>query len=212
MGLFNLFSKKPPKPYQNDGLNRAYDLLFCDDLALYQQENQSTGYPWAVLLADAPTPEQLQAVAADKILEARARLLAYRRLAASGVFIDHREILGVVVEVGLPGGLDVLAAFSEGGARYLNQAEKLLVWETQTPESRQLLDQLFAASLAVVNQIGKWEQPRRPFPPNGMVRLTFLVSDGLYFGEGPFEVLQADPMGGPVLAAATQLMAYLTEQ
>ncbi len=212
MGLFNLFSKKPAKPYQNDGLNRVYDLLFCDDLALYQQDNQSTGYPWAVLLADAPTPEQLQAVATDKTLEARARLLAYRRLAASGAFIDHREILGVVVEVGLPGGLDVLAAFSEGGARYLNQAEKLLVWETQTPESRQLLDQLFAASLAVVNQIGKWEQPRRPFPPNGMVRLTFLVSDGLYFGEGPFEVLQADPMGGPVLAAATQLMTYLTEQ
>lgn len=212
MGLFNIFAKKPVKPYKNDGLNTVYDLLFCDDLALYQQDARPTGYPWAVLLAAASTPEQLQAVAADKTLEARPRLLAYRRLAATGAFIDHREILGVVVEVGLPAGLDVLAAFSEGSARYLNQAEKLLVWETQTTASRQLLDQLFAASLPVVNQIGKWDQPRRPFPPNGMVRLTFLVSDGLYFGEGPFDVLQADPMGGPVLAAATQLMAYLTQQ
>ena len=76
----------------------------------------------------------------------------------------------MVVEVGLPGGLDVLAAFSEGGARYINQAEKLLVWETQTPESRQLIDELFAASITVVNQIGTWDQPRRPFPPSGMVR------------------------------------------
>lgn len=212
MGIFNIFSKKPAKPYQNDGLNHVYALLFCDDIALYRQTTAPTAYPWTVLLAAAPTTTQLQAVATDKTLEARQRLLAYRLLAASGTPIDHREILGVVVEVGLPGGLDVLAAFSEGGARYLNQAEKLLVWETQTPESRQLIDELFAASLTVVNQIGKWDQPRRPFPPNGMVRLTFLVSDGLYFGEGPFEVLQADPKGGPVLAAATQLMAYLTQQ
>ncbi len=212
MGIFNIFSKKPVQPYRNDGLNKVYELLFCDNIARYRQDPRPTGYPWAVLLEEASTPDQLQAVAADKTLEARQRLLAYHRLAASGSFIDHREILGVVVEVGLPGGLDVLAAFSEGGARYLNQAEKLLVWETQTLESRQLLDQLFAASLTVVNQIGKWDQPRRPFPPNGRVRLTFLVSDGLYFGEGPFEVLQADPMGGPVIAAATQLMAYLTQQ
>jgi hypothetical protein len=212
MGIFSLFSKKPAKPYQNDGLNRVYDLLFCDDITLYQKPEPPTAYPWTVLLAAEPTTAQLQAVAADKTLEARQRLLAYRLLAASGAFIDHREILGVVVEVGLPGGLDVLAAFSEGGARYLNQAEKLLVWEAQTEESRQLLDELFAASLTVVNQIGKWDQPRRPFPATGMVRLTFLVSDGLYFGEGPFEILQADPMGGPVIAVATRLMAYLTHQ
>ncbi|GAB3638662.1 hypothetical protein GCM10027422_42520 [Hymenobacter arcticus] len=212
MGIFNIFSKKPAKPYQNDGLNHVYELLFCDDIALYRQTTEPTAYPWTVLLAAAPSTAQLQAVATDKTLEARQRLLAYRLLTASGAPIDHREILGVVVEVGLPGGLDVLAAFSEGGARYLNQAEKLLVWETQTPESRRLIDELFDASLTVVNQIGKWEQPRRPFPPNGMVRLTFLVSDGLYFGEGPFEVLQADPMGGPVIAVATRLMAYLTQQ
>lgn len=212
MGIFNLFAKKSAKPYQNDGLNQVYELLFCDDITLYRKTTEPTTYPWPVLLAAAPTPAQLQAVAADKTLEARQRLLAYRLLAASGAPIAQREILGVVVEVGLPGGLDVLAAFSEGGARYLNQAEKLLVWEAQTPESRRLLDELFAASLPVVNQIGRWDQPRRPFPPTGMVRLSFLVSDGLYFGEGPLEVLQADPMGGPVMAAATRLMAYLTQQ
>jgi hypothetical protein len=41
--------------------------------------------------------------------------------------------------------------------------------------------------------------------------MTFLVSDGLYFGEGPFNALQKDPMGGPVLAKATQLVQRAVE-
>lgn len=212
MGLFNFFSKKPTQPYRNESLNRLYNLLFCDDIALYKTENHSTDYPWDILLAATPAPSQLAAVADDKTLEARQRLLAYRLLSAEGLPpAGRQELLAVVVEVGLPGGLDVLAAFSEGGARYFNQAEKLLVWESRTEHSTQLIDQLFEESLRVVNQIGKWDQKRRPAPQNGVARMSFLVSDGLYFGEGPFELMQADPMGGPVIAAATQLMSYLTQ-
>lgn len=36
--------------------------------------------------------------------------------------------------------------------------------------------------------------------------MTFLVSDGLYFGEGRFEALQQDAMAGPVLAKASELL------
>jgi len=211
MGLFDLFSKKRRVPYQNESLNRLYELLFCDDIALYKTENHPTEYPWNVLLAAAPDQTKLAAVATDQNLEARQRLLAYRLLAAGGAPVQRQELLGVVVEVGLPGGLDVLAAFEDGGARYFNQAEKLLIWETSTPQSAHLIQALFAESLRVVNRIGKWDQKRRPFPTNGTVRMSFLMSDGLYFGEGPFESMQADPMGGPVIAAATQLMSYLTQ-
>jgi len=41
--------------------------------------------------------------------------------------------------------------------------------------------------------------------------MTFLVSDGLYFGEGPFGALQQDRMAGPVLAKATQLLQRAVE-
>jgi hypothetical protein len=41
--------------------------------------------------------------------------------------------------------------------------------------------------------------------------MTFLVSDGLYFGEGPFETLQKDALGGPVLAKAAQLLQLVVE-
>lgn len=211
MGLLDLFSKKPSQPYRNESLNRLYNLLFCDDIALYKTENHPTEYPWNILLADTPDQAQLTDVAADKTLEARQRLLAYYVLSAVGSPTSTQELLGVIIEVGLPGGLDVLAAFDDGGARYFNQAEKLLIWETRTEQSTQLINQLFTESLRVVQRIGKWDKKRLPFPKNGFVRMSFLVSDGLYFGEGPFEFMQADPMGGPVIHAATQLMSYLTQ-
>jgi hypothetical protein len=65
------------------------------------------------------------------------------------------------------------------------------------------------AAAEAVAKIGPWDQPRRPPPVEGNVRLTFLVSDGLYFGEGPFSVIQEDPIGGPVLAAASELLTEI---
>jgi len=41
--------------------------------------------------------------------------------------------------------------------------------------------------------------------------MSFLVSDGLYFGEGPFEALQGDALGGSLLAKATQLVQRVVE-
>ena len=204
-------SPAPYLPYQNESFNYIYNLLFCDDLRLYQQEDKPRDYPWTALLADQPDPQQLRQLAHDPQLASRARLLAYRRLAALGEPATAPELLGVVVEVGLAGGLDVLAAYPDHSARYLNQAEKLLVWEAETPEATRLIEQLLAASRRTASQIGPWLEARRPYPAAGTVRLTFLLSDGLYFGEGPFDVLQADPLGGPVIAAATQLLVFLTE-
>ena len=201
----------PYQPYRNESFNTIYNLLFCDNPALYKADNQSTYYPWGAILAETPDRPALRQVAHDTQLEARARLLAYRRLQALGDPDPTQELLGVVVEVGLPNGLDVLAAYPDGSARYLNQAEKLLVWDAATPDSTRLIEALLAASRQTARQIGPWLEARRPYPTAGTVRLTFLMSDGLYFGEGPFEVLQADPLGGPVIAAATQLLVFLTE-
>ena len=63
----------------------------------------------------------------------------------------------------------------------------------------------------VVNKIGPWDKQRLPPPKAGNVRMTFLVSDGLYFGEGPFAVLQQDSLAGPVLSKATQLLLRAVE-
>ena len=212
MGVFNIFSKKSTKPYKGEGLNKVYDLLFCDNIDLYKSETKELIYPWDILLADTLDIDKLRAMTNDKKLEARNRILAYNLLLANGSSTNEKELLGVIVEVGLTQGLDVLAAFIDGTARYINHSEKLLVWETQTEQSHELMKKLFSESIKVVNQIGPWDKGRKPFPSKDMVRLTFLVSDGFYFGEGPFEDFQNDPMGGPVINSATELIAYLVQE
>jgi hypothetical protein len=41
------------------------------------------------------------------------------------------------------------------------------------------------------------------------VRINLLTPSGLHFGQGAFEVLASDPMGGPVIGSATRLMQEL---
>jgi hypothetical protein len=69
---------------------------------------------------------------------------------------------------------------------------------------------LLSAGDAVVH-LGPWQGERRGPPAAGDVRLSFLTAGGLYFGEGPFEALDADPLGGPILAAATAVMTEIVE-
>ncbi|MBD2756354.1 hypothetical protein [Spirosoma validum] len=207
----NSIQNTPISPYRDSSLNKIYNLLFCDTIDLYKTESQSSEYPWDTLLSDNPEPGQLAAIASDESLETRQQILAYNLLLAKGFPINTKELLGVIIEVPLADGLDVLAAFNDGTCRYINHAEKLLVWDTQTNESSHLVNQLFSDSLAVVSKIGPWEQERTPFPGEGMIKMTFLVSDGLYFGQGPFGALQADPMAGPIINSAIRLMSYLID-
>ena len=211
MALFNLFRKTSTGPYQNEGLNRIYELLFCDDIGLYRNETKGAGYPWDILLAEKPDLIKLKKVTADKTLESRQRLLAYRLVAAQEQVME-KELLGVVVEVGLRKGLDVLAAFSDGTARYFNHAENLLVWENRTAESDALVAQLFNEGVVLAKRLGAGTLPRRSPPGRNMARLSLLVSDGLCFGEGPFDALQSDPNSAPVINATTQLLAFLIKQ
>lgn len=208
----NVLTKEFDQPYQDAGLNKVYNLLFCDNIDLYKTNAPSNDYPWDCLLADRPDTTQVQEVATDQTLEARQRLLAYHLLLAHGSPIEQQELFAVIIEVALPNGLDVVAAFNDGTARYINHSEKLLVWETRTNDSNRLIDQLFLTSGEVVKRIGRWEGERQSFPTAENVRLSFLMSDGLYFGEGPFGALYADPMGGPVITSAINLMTYLTQQ
>jgi len=188
-----------------------YPLLFCDEPELYLANRQKPyTFPYNILAGDGDSV-QLRSLAADTTQESRIRLLACHQLQQAGQAIDSKELLGVVVEVALPEGLDVLAAYADGTARFLHHTGRVIIWENGTDSrSRQLIDQLLAASVKVVAQIGPWDQPRRPAPAAGMARISFLVADGLYFGEAPLNHLFNDPLAAPALQAATVLMQFLT--
>jgi hypothetical protein len=197
----------PYAPYAGDHVNFLYNLLFCDDLALFKAHTQAGATePWATLFADQADIPALRAIADDAGHEGRVRALAFNRLRAAGATVPAKTLIGVIIEVPLAQGLDVLAAFAEGGVRYLNQSGRIAVFEGQGHPVEGLAKELVAAAQPIVDRIGPWDRQRLPPPPPGNVRMTFLVSDGLYFGEGPFGALQADPVAGPLLAKATELL------
>lgn len=172
---------------------------------------QKNTYPWNYLLAAQPDKAQLQEVMEDQTLETRHKILAANLLLRMGISLK-KELFAAIIEVAVEEGLDVVAAYKDGTARYLNHSEKMIFWDTKTVQSTALIQQLFSASGEVVQQIGPWKKARLPFPSGGKTRLSFLVSDGLYFGEGLFDALYKDPKGRPVIDAAIALMTFLIDQ
>ncbi len=195
------------KPYAESHANYLYNLLFCDDIELFRTQGaeKEVGL-WNTLLAERPDKAALLSVAGDEANEGRVRAIAFNRLRALGERVPPKRLLGVIVEVPLPQGLDVLAAFSEGGVRYLNHSGKVAVFEGHGNPVEGLAKELIAVAQPVIRRIGPWDGKRLPPPTAGNVRITFLVSDGLYFGEGPFADLHQDAMAGQVLSKATQLL------
>lgn len=224
MGLFGFFKKSSAQkqtaevstdnPYKDSSTNFIYNLLFCDNLELYKSNTQPPySYPFDVLFAATSTATDLQKIIDDTDADPRIKVLAYNKQRATGHKSNKKELLAVIVEVGLDDGLDVLTSFNDGTARYINQTGKVLVWETTTDtKANELTQDLFAKSQQIINQIGPWDKPRKSHPAKGNTRITFLVSDGLYFGEAPTDVLFTDELASPALTTATQLMQYLTEK
>jgi hypothetical protein len=118
-------------------------------------------------------------------------------------------VLGVVIEIMMPVGLDLLAAYSDHSARYYNYSGSAVIWEHQDNSLDSVIDQLLVASSQAVTQIGLWGQERPGPPPQGNVRLSFLTPCGLHFGERTFAALLGDPLGEQVLSIGTRLMKGL---
>ncbi|HSE31885.1 MAG TPA: hypothetical protein VLA93_09915 [Pyrinomonadaceae bacterium] len=200
------------KPYQEDHVNFIYNLLFCDDLTLWKNENTIEGAGlWPTLLAEKPDLESLKKIANDEANEGRVRALAFHRLRELGQKPPPKKLFGVIVEVPQEQGLDIMAAFSEGGVRYINYSGAMAIFEGSGNPVEKLAKELIASAQPVVDQIGPWDKKRLPPPDVGKVRITMLVSDGLYFGEGPFEGLNRDPLAGPVLHSATRLLQRVVD-
>jgi len=120
-----------------------------------------------------------------------------------------KQIFGVVIEVGMPGGLELLAAYPDHSARYYNYSGAGIVWEHPDASLDSTIDQLLEASRQVVARIGPWEQARPAPPLRDQARLSFLTPSGLHFGQGPMAALVRDPLGGRVLQFGTLLMKAL---
>jgi hypothetical protein len=130
-----------------------------------------------------------------------------------GCQVPPKVLLGVILEVPLDQGLDTLAVFSDGRIRYINQSRRIVVMETPPPNVQAIAAEVLAASQTIVDKIGPWAKPRLP-PPTPMeadMRMTFLLSDGLYFGQGSFANLQGDPMSAPLVRTSGHLLQLVVD-
>jgi len=194
------------RPYQNDPVNHLYNLLFCDNPALFRTNDASDGPIGAVLSGATDT---LERIGNDLEMESRVRILAFNRLRAMQIAVPPKRLLGTIIEVRQEGGLDVLAAFADGRLRYINQSEKLAIFEVTPPGLIEKVEELLRVSQLIVNHYGPWDGPRRAPPKGDLIRMSFLASDGLYFGEGRYAQLMQDHFALPVLKASGELLRLM---
>jgi hypothetical protein len=224
MSLFEtLFTKTPPAP---DPRIEIRDTLFGDTPVDRWLGNGSVSqpFPWsAFVLARAFMAagnregmiKNWRNVIDWPGLEPRHYLQAWHFLRQHGVEpppAKAKQLLGVVVEVGMEHGCDILAAYQDHSARYYNHAGSSVVWEHAEPSMDERIGALLAASARVVQQIGPWDKPRPPAPQMGDVRLSFLTPSGLHLGQGGMETMSRDPIGSQVLNQAAGLMNALIER
>ncbi len=214
--LRSLFGKRQPPP------NPVRETLFGDVPLEAWPEGAPDSFPWSAFAAarshlaagrPADAVASWREVLAQPGLESRHYLQAWNFLRQNGQApppASAKQVLGVVVEVGTPNGLDILAAYADHSARYYNFSGAAAVWERPNATLDPLIDRLLAAGTEVAGRIGPWEQPRPPAPSRGEARLSFLTPSGLHFGQGPMDKLQLDPLAGKVLQAGMQLLQALT--
>ena len=219
--MFNLFKKKEkPQPAMT-----VRDTLFGDlPISEWPRGEDATAEPWLSFVKARKLWDKgdktsaiavLQQIAGMQGLESRHYLQAWHFLRQLGVTppADQAKIVyGVVVEVGMKNGTDIVAAYLDHTARYLNYTGAGVIWEHPDSSLDAEMDALLRAGQAVANQIGPWDQARPAAPVNDFVRLNMLTPIGLHFGYGTFEQLAKEPMGKAIIDPATQLMVGLTKK
>jgi hypothetical protein len=152
-------------------------------------------------------------IASTENLESRQVLQAWHflRQADEHPTADQAKLaLGVIAEVPVRDGHDLLAAYRDGSARYLNFSGRALIWEDRSAtDIAALISDWLAIGQVIADAIGPWDQPGLPPLPEGQARIMVLTPSGPHFGQGESSALFADPRAAAFLNAATKLMHTL---
>jgi hypothetical protein len=146
--------------------------------------------------------------------ETRVRLQAWSLARRAGVPLagDARRIRGAIVDVGLDDGVDTVAAYEDGSARYLNQGGSAIFWDagrTDGPGIAIAAGSLLEAGQGIVDATGPLDGVRTGPPANDRVEIWLLTDGGIHHVGGPSDDIGRDDLGGPVILAAFQLLTAL---
>jgi hypothetical protein len=198
------------RPYADDTANRLYNLLFCDNAALFRDHGAAVAGPLRVLASAQPSPASLRTIVDAEGGDSRLRALAAQRLMQKGQGYDGAFCcFGAILEVPMVDGLEVLAAYDDGAVRYLDRNGRATVYDSGPSEVRTLAARAVSLADARAMRLTPWKRPRLPPPRTGDVRLSMLCSDGLRFVQGPFANLQKDPDSAALVGSAVRLLRLL---
>ena len=108
-----------------------------------------------------------------------------------------KTMLGVVVEVGMQSGVDLLAAYPDHTARYFNFSGRAVVWEHPDTSLDGFIDAVLSAATPILQAINPWPNPRLAPPNTGFARINLLSPAGLHFGHGPMAMLGSTTSPNP---------------
>ena len=223
--MFNLFKKKQmPVDIKNAVRN-----TLLGDVPIPEWGKETTdGIPWS-LFAEArehvvkkqnyPAAIKLyQKITETPGLESSHYLQAWhflRKLKVNAPPEIDPKVYGALVDVHLENGTEFVAAYADHSARYFNYTGGGIVWEAPDSSMNDKVDTLLQACEVISRQLPPLTlEQGRPIPPKnvGAVQINILTPGGLRHGIGPFEGFAKDPTGGPIIAAATDLMKSLVEK
>jgi hypothetical protein len=197
-------------PYADGTANRLYNLLFCDNVELFRDHSAAAAGALRVLISNRTSAASLRALADADGADSRLRALAAQRLLQSGQASSTAFIsFGVLLEVPLPDGLEVLAAYTDGAVRYLDRDGRATVYDHGPPDVRELAAEAVDHAQARALRLPPWNGSRLPPPRVGDVRVSVLGSDGLRFVQGTFASLQKDPDTAALVSSAARLLRRL---
>jgi tetratricopeptide (TPR) repeat protein len=154
--------------------------------------------------------QTLRQLAKRAEIESRIRLWAWKALRNMGEEPDvdtMYQVLGVIIEVHLPeeDGVDTLAAYSDGSARYINYSGKIIIWDREEGELADLARQVVRNAQTIVRDfpIG---QPGLPIKANN-IRINLLTPGGTRVSEdSATSVRQQTSVMSPIFSVGTDLL------
>lgn len=123
-----------------------------------------------------------------------------------------KQVLGVVAEFPTSGGLDLLAAYADGGVRYLHHGGSAAIIEDQSlTEVNEAVQRWLASGAVLAGVIGPWDQREIPVLPRGQARISVLTPSGRHFGQSTLEALQSQPLAAQFLTPACELLLLVVD-
>jgi hypothetical protein len=210
MKLSNLFRRKEKSNVVvlDDVL---YNSLFADNPDNFTNLKDHKAISW-IYESRTPTIDELESLAADNSVESRLKFLALYAALQQGLKIPQKTYFGTVLEVPMEGGYDVLAFYSDLRARYYNYSGKAIIYEGGSSNVDDTIASANLIAIQVCNVLGPWEKERLSRPKGDVIRISFLVSDGLYFGNSSVKTIGNDQMASAIFGKGAEVMKALLSE